>query len=144
MKQLTSKDLDEMDIFVKYNGYIVPLVGKQVTVEREFDPCSVSGFGWDLKVEGYCSLNELKDYIPNRPGTSFFLPCLLSRSILKVIFNDPATIVFWCDGTKTVVKCQENDKYDKMTGLAMAISKKAFGNKGRYYDIFKKWCEEDA
>lgn len=67
----------------------------------------------------------------------------IENRIKKVIFNDPATIVFWRDGTKTVVKCQENDKYDKMTGLAMAISKKAFGNKGRYYDIFKKWCEED-
>ena len=61
--------------------------------------------------------------------------------IKKVIFNDPATIVFWKDGTKTVVKAQD-DKYDKMVGLAMCISKKVLGNKGNYYNVFKKWIEE--
>lgn len=63
-------------------------------------------------------------------------------SIQKVIFNDPATIVFWKDGTKTVVKCGENDIYDPEKGLAMAISKKALGNKGNYYDEFKKWVPD--
>lgn len=63
--------------------------------------------------------------------------------IKKVIFNDPATIVFWDDGTKTVVKCRD-ETFDKEKGLAMAISKKLYGNnKGNYYDIFKVWCEEE-
>lgn len=61
--------------------------------------------------------------------------------IKKVIFNDPATIVFWKDGTKTVVKAQD-DKYDKMVGLAMCMCKKALGNKGNYYNVFRKWVEE--
>ena len=60
-------------------------------------------------------------------------------SIKNVIFNDPATIVFWSDGTKTVVKTQWNECYDPEKGLAMAISKKALGNKGNYYNTFKKW-----
>ena len=47
--------------------------------------------------------------------------------IEKVIFNDPATIVFWSDGTKTVVKCGENDVYDPEKGLAMAVAKKFLG-----------------
>lgn len=59
--------------------------------------------------------------------------------IQNVIFNDPATIVLWNDGTKTVVKRGKNDTYDPEKGLAMAIAKKALGNKGNYYDIFKKW-----
>ena len=46
------------------------------------------------------------------------------EQITKVIFNDPATIVFWSDGTKTVVKCSEDDEYDMETGLAMAVCKK--------------------
>jgi DNA-binding beta-propeller fold protein YncE len=64
--------------------------------------------------------------------------------IKRVIFNDPATIVFWSDGTKTIVKCQKEngDTYSKETGLAMAISKKAYGNKGRFNDVFTKWLEE--
>lgn len=62
--------------------------------------------------------------------------------IKKVIFNNPATIVLWNDGTKTVVKCKKGDSYDQEKGLAMAISKKALGNKYNYYDIFKRWCKE--
>ena len=59
--------------------------------------------------------------------------------IKNVIFNDPATIVFWEDGTKTVVKCQPGDSFDPEKGLAMAITKKAYGNKGSYCNQFRKW-----
>lgn len=64
-------------------------------------------------------------------------------AIKKVIFNYPATIVIWQDGSKTVVKCQDGDIYDPEKGLAMAISKKALGNKGNYCNEFKKWLPED-
>ena len=64
--------------------------------------------------------------------------------IKKVIFNYPATIILWEDGTKTVVKAQNKDQFDKEKGLAMAIVKKALGNEGRYYEIFKKWLKEDG
>lgn len=63
--------------------------------------------------------------------------------IEKVIFNDPATIVFWADGTKTVVKCGEEDVYDYQTGLLMCIAKKAFGNKGKFNDILREWIPEE-
>ena len=64
-----------------------------------------------------------------------------SLQIENVIFNDPATIVFWKDGTKTVVKAT-NEDFDPEKGLAMAISKKAFGNKHDYYNVFKKWLKK--
>lgn len=62
--------------------------------------------------------------------------------IKKVIFNDPATIVIWADGEKTVVKCQNGEPYDPEKGLAMAITKRALGNKGNYFDEIKKWTKE--
>ena len=61
----------------------------------------------------------------------------------KVIFNDPATIVFWHDGTKTVVKAID-EPFDPEKGLAMAISKKYLGNEGNYYNTFKKWLPEEG
>ena len=64
------------------------------------------------------------------------------NSITNVIFNNPATIVFWSDGTKTVVKCDERDEFDPEKGLAMAICKKYFGG-GFYNDIFKKWIPKE-
>lgn len=65
-------------------------------------------------------------------------------SIRKVIFNDPATIVLWSDGTKTVVKCGPDDIFDKEKGLAMAIVKKMAGNDGRFHKVFKEWCKPDG
>lgn len=61
--------------------------------------------------------------------------------IINVIFNEPATIVFWSDGTKTVVKA-DREAFDPEKGLAMAICKKRMGNTGRYYEDFKKWLPE--
>lgn len=69
------------------------------------------------------------------PKPANYLP-----EIKNVKFNGPATIVFWADGTKTVVKCQDGDDYSEEVGLAMCIVKKVFGNTSKYNDIFKKWC----
>ena len=68
-------------------------------------------------------------------------PRLVPR-IKNVIFNDPATIVFWSDNTKTVVKAQ-NEPFDPEKGLAMAICKKALGNEGNYYNEIKKWLPKE-
>lgn len=61
--------------------------------------------------------------------------------IEDVKFNPPATIVFWSDGSKTVVKCMEGDTFDKQTGLAMAICKRIFND--RFHSEFKRWCNKD-
>lgn len=65
----------------------------------------------------------------------------LSFEIEKVIFNEPATIVIWKDKTKTVVKCQEDDEFDPEKGLAMAIAKKALGNKSNFNNTIKRWTD---
>lgn len=58
----------------------------------------------------------------------------------KVIFNNPATIVIWSDGSKTVVKCH-NERFDPEKGLAMAICKKVLGS--AYHKIFKTYLPHD-
>ena len=63
--------------------------------------------------------------------------------IKTVHFNYPATIVIWDDGTKTVVKCQQDDFYSPETGLALCIAKKALGNKSNFNNEFKKWLPDD-
>jgi len=49
----------------------------------------------------------------------------------KVVFNYPATVVLWADGTKTVVRCDKDDEFDEMKGLALCYMKKALGNTSR-------------
>lgn len=66
---------------------------------------------------------------------------LITPKIKNLIFNPPATIVFWTDGTKTVVKCQNHEEFDPEKGLAVAFFKKMHGNKGHYFEEIKKWTE---
>lgn len=66
--------------------------------------------------------------------------------IVDVIFSGPCTIVKWKDGDKTIVRCQEDENFDKEKGIAMCIVKKLFGTndtKSNFNDIFKKWIPED-
>lgn len=66
--------------------------------------------------------------------------------IKKVIFNDPATIVFWKDGTKTIVKRQEGAEFDPEKGLAMAICRHFLCNicgLERYDGVFKRYMPKE-
>lgn len=59
--------------------------------------------------------------------------------VKRAIFNNPATIIYWTDGTKTVVKCQEGDTYDKEKGFVMAYLKKLLGNDNTFNKEINKW-----
>lgn len=48
--------------------------------------------------------------------------------VKKIIFNPPATIVFWGDGTKTVVKTMSGESFDMYHGFTAALAKKVYGN----------------
>lgn len=86
-----------------------------------------------INIAGITGNATIRSHVIPKPTN--YLP-----EIKNVKFNGPATIVFWADGTKTVVKCQDGDDYSEEVGLAMCIVKKAFGNMSKYNDIFKKWC----
>lgn len=86
------------------------------------------------------------------PRGGFTLPHGGKFTIDHVLFNGPATIVFWKNGDKTtvlpgsgsetVVSCQEGDVWSKETGLFAVIAKKMLGNKGNFNDVFKKHIPE--
>lgn len=61
----------------------------------------------------------------------------------RVIFNEPATIILWKDGIKTVVKTQDGEPFDKEKGFLMAIAKYLNRDKANYNNLIKKWCPED-
>lgn len=90
--------------------------------------------------------NTLKTAINSVYGLNSALRDVRNKQdlIKDVIFNDPATIVYWVDGTKTVVKAH-NEKFDPEKGLAMAICKRFLGSNksgSNFNNIFKKWLPE--
>ena len=122
-----------VDTFPKFEGH--------VTGTAKVSYRSLDDIRNDAEVNKYCynDVMAVRDFLNSIYGiSSSRIP-----EIKNVIFNDPATIVFWEDGTKTVVKCQDGDEFDPEKGLAMAIAKKAYGNKGNYCTKIKKWLPKE-
>jgi len=63
-------------------------------------------------------------------------------SIEKVIFNPPATIVLFKDGSKTVVKTTKGDKFDHELGFLYAMAKHIFPRRNQFKKFIEKWKEE--
>ena len=66
--------------------------------------------------------------------------CLFKKftpGVKKVIYNNPATIVFWSDGTKTTSKCDNEDTFDEMTGFLLCIAKKYMGGERLKFSLEK-------
>ena len=99
----------------------------------------------DVDVLYDCYIKLLDESLSSNKETterSNYMPNDIRRFIKKVKFNPPATIIFWTDNTKTVVKCNGED-YDPEKGFAMCICKKVLGNRGNYYEVFKKWLPQE-
>ena len=86
---------------------------------------------------------EILNYITNDIYTTKEAIKTMRNSIKKIIFNDPATIIIWGNGDKTIVKCGEGETYDPEKGMAMAIAKHFLGDKSNYYETFKKWLPKE-
>lgn len=66
---------------------------------------------------------------PRKTNPKTFKPIGMPR-VRRVMFNKPATIAWFEDGSKTVAKSESGDPYDKETGLAICIAKRVLGNAG--------------
>ena len=60
----------------------------------------------------------------------------------KIIFNDPVSVVFWQDGTKTIVRRTKGEKFNKYTAFTAALAKKIFGNNTRVNAIVKNGIDQ--
>lgn len=98
----------------------------------------------------YC-VNTCKHYNPDKfgnfsvPGSFAYLDKdknLKEVYIKQVIYQNPATIVFWNDGTKTVSKCHMGDEYSPEAGLVLCILKKT--QEKTLKGLFEAWIPEQA
>lgn len=101
----------------------------------EIKPTNVSiegtvGGPANVKVEGF--LGTVTSPSDNKhENTLCFFKDPNAMAYERIVFNPPATVVLWKDGTKTVVRCDERDLYDPKYGLALCFMKKALGNRSR-------------
>lgn len=65
--------------------------------------------------------------------------------IRNVWFNEEkgVTVVKWKDDTKTIVRCQHGEKFDKEKGLALCFMKKLHCNNSSFNEVLKHWCHTE-
>ena len=56
----------------------------------------------------------------------------------RILQNGPVTVVFWGDGTKTLVRRSENSADDPYSAFCAALAKKIYGNNSRVKKILEK------
>lgn len=86
-------------------------------------------------IANYCK-NEVLATIKLAETKNFY-----SLNVSKIIFNPPATIVFWEDGTKTVVKCSAEDEFSEYYGFLAALGKKVYENNSQIKKLIDKKAE---
>ena len=95
-------------------------------------------------IEDNVSTKELPRGVYVREITSakaISVPSKPTGGIENIYLNEDKGVVVikWIDGTKTKVKCQDNESFDAEKGIAHCFMKKAFHNRGCYNDVFKKY-----
>lgn len=105
-------------------GFTTPPKRVEVGVEDHF------AAGWNAAVR------YMREH-PDPVNSKDVLP-----AIERVIFNGPATVVYWNDGSKTVVKCQPGDTFSTETGLMAAMLKRFMGNDNTYNKVLNFWLKE--
>ena len=80
-------------------------------------------------------LDELWDDLLKLASLNKGKPAFDNLEPEEIIFqpDNKATVVIWKDGSKTVVKCHE-DEFSKEFGFAMALAKKIYG-RGRFLQL---------
>lgn len=126
------------------SGTIINNMDMGTSITKNFDDratCTIS-----TSTDSYeAILSKLKKELGIEEKNTEKKPKFKPRSefrIKRVTFNDPATIIFWEDGTKTVVKAH-NEPFDPEKGLAMAICKKVFSNQSNFNNVFKKYLPKE-
>lgn len=82
--------------------------------------------------------SKVENIYYSKKNETKFAPLYMPK-IREVMFNDPATICWFEDNSKTVAIAGHGDKYDKETGLAICMLKRVLGNK-EYRRIMDKYC----
>jgi len=97
-----------------------------------------------LKTPDECCVKYCRNDITTMYELSNVRKVFSAVNIKNVIFNNPATIVFWTDGTKTVCVCSKEDTYDPEKGLALCVMKKTlYDNKGHIFNNAReKWLKK--
>ena len=115
---------------VKWNDFERELKEKGIYITQLSSECGMASI---VNLEGFVDTREYARWKSAKP-----VKTIAPVTPKKVIFSGPATTILWTDGTKTTVKCSDEDVWEDEVGIAMCYLKKLLGNKGNYNNIFRE------
>ena len=101
-----------------------PKINLQIPWKNLISYADCAGYTSNILTKMYHKPQEEGDMNSYNVVDGFYVP-------KRIIYNDPATIVFWKDGTKTVVKKAAKEPYNKYNAFCAALAKKVYGNNSR-------------
>lgn len=99
--------LEGLDPVIENTEPIFP-TGRENATPRNF---VVGGFDPDVRISSQARMQP-KDFFPK---------------VKRIVYNDPATKVWFEDGTSVLVKTSSTDRFSKELGLVYALIKRLFG-----------------
>jgi len=121
-----------------YKGYII--------VNKPYTTTSSISISTDINDAIKCYNTRINDFdlLDNflRDARSTSESVLTKYYPRKIIYNGPATIVFWNDGTKTVVKRSKKDKDNKYNAFCAALAIKTFGTNSQVMKLVNSGIEQ--
>lgn len=85
--------------------------------------------------------HDIANYCENDVLMTIKAKNFYSLNVSKIIFNPPATIVFWEDGTKTVAKCAAEDEFNEYYGFLAALGKKVYESNSQIKELIDEKAE---
>lgn len=109
----------EMSIYSStYTGNFASVFGLDIEIDN-----TMESFTFMIKEDKEMNFNNIN--IPNMWAKGGIIPA--KKLPKKYIINRGATVLFWEDGTKTVVKRAKDDEYNKIMGFLWAYFQKTSG-----------------
>lgn len=124
------------------NCFVFGKAANQVTIKIECDDVGLDElnkcvYGIESPSRSYakamegCGLSTLKGILNGIYGAP--LPI-----VKKIIVSDIYTIVFWLDGTKTIVRCKAGTEFNVYSAFTAALAKKIYGSNSQVNKVIKR------
>ena len=128
-----------------------PISGRlyNTTASDVYNASDCQGYRWHISSADNSSLDKrTKDWLNIIMPDHLSLPWnqkyikedkdMISFGVNRIIFNGPATIVFWDNGDKTVVKRNEKDPQNDYNAFCAALAKHIYGTNSALKSMIEK------
>ena len=130
---ITSDYMGREEIEVKLDTMLFYKINEAIKEmeKKEMPPKNMTNYTLECCTENGSTF----DYIPTLSFSDIMWKSNESPQVKSIKYDKNYTTVTWNDGTKTTVRCSNEDDYSRYTGFCSALAKKIFGTSSQVRKI---------